>query len=91
MKIVIAPQGFKGSLTALEVARAIGNGVRQVEPDADIDLVPVADGGDGTLQALVDISGCRVVTATVTGPPRPPVAADWGSPGLLCQVSQPEV
>ena len=82
MKIVIAPQGFKGSLTALEVARAIGNGVRQVEPDAEIDLVPVADGGDGTLQALVDISGGRIVTTTVTGPLGTPVDADWGSLGI---------
>ena len=82
MKIVIAPQEFKGSLTALEVARAIGNGVRQVEPDAEIDLVPVADGGDGTLQALVDISGGRVVTTTVTGPLGTPVDADWGSLGI---------
>jgi glycerate kinase len=81
MKIVIAPQGFKGSLTALEVALAIGGGVRQVEPDAEIDLVPVADGGDGTLQALVDSSGGRVVTTAVTGPLGAPVTAEWGSMG----------
>ena len=81
MKIVIAPQGFKGSLTALEVARAIGDGVRQVEPDAEIDLVPVADGGDGTLQALVDVSDGKVVTTTVTGPLGAPVYAQWGSMG----------
>ncbi|MCH8222050.1 MAG: glycerate kinase [Chloroflexi bacterium] len=81
MKIVIAPQGFKGSLTALEVARAIGDGVRQVEPDAEIDLVPVADGGDGTLQALVDVSDGKVVTTTVTGPLGAPVDAQWGSMG----------
>ncbi len=81
MKIVIAPQGFKGSLTALEVARAISNGIRQVEPGAEIDLVPVADGGDGTLQALVDSSGGRVVTTSVTGPLGTLVDAEWGSMG----------
>ena len=81
MKIVIAPQGFKGSLTALEVARAIGDGVRQVEPDAEIDMVPVADGGDGTLQALVDVSGGRVVTTLGAGPLGAPVDAEWGSMG----------
>ncbi len=81
MKIVIAPQGFKGSLTALEVASAIAGGIRKIEPDAEIDLVPVADGGDGTLQALVDSSGGRVVTTSVTGPLGAPVDADWGALG----------
>jgi glycerate kinase len=81
MKIVIAPQGFKGSLTALEVARAIESGVRRAASDAVTVVVPVADGGDGTLQALVDSSGGRIVTSRVTDPLGRPVDAQWGSMG----------
>lgn len=81
MKIVIAPQGFKGSLTALEIARAIEAGIKRAMPDAETVLVPVADGGDGTLQALVDSSGGRIVTSTVTGPLGKPVQAQWGAMG----------
>ena len=54
MKVVIAPQTFKGSISALEVASAMAEGVRRVFPDSEIDLVPVADGGDGTLETLVE-------------------------------------
>ncbi|MDA1258608.1 MAG: glycerate kinase [Chloroflexi bacterium] len=81
MKIVIAPQGFKGSLTALEVARSIEIGIKRVLPDAETVLSPVADGGDGTLQTLVDSSGGRVETATVTDPIGRPIEAQWGAMG----------
>ncbi|MCH7907789.1 MAG: glycerate kinase [Chloroflexi bacterium] len=81
MKIVIAPQGFKGSLTALQVALAIETGVRRVVPDAETLLVPAADGGDGTLQALVDSSGGSVEMATVSDPLGRPVEAAWGAMG----------
>ena len=53
MKIVIAPQAFKGSLTAGAAAQAIEKGVKRVFPDAETVLNPVADGGDGTLEALL--------------------------------------
>jgi glycerate kinase len=53
MKIVIAPGSFKGSLTAQEAASAIELGVRAAIPDAEIDIIPMADGGEGTLEALV--------------------------------------
>jgi glycerate kinase len=53
MKIVIAPDSFKGSLTAQEAARAIAEGVRSVLPDAAVDLIPMADGGEGTLNVLI--------------------------------------
>lgn len=53
MKIVVAPNSFKGSLSATQAARAIARGVRQAMPDADIVEIPVADGGDGTVEALV--------------------------------------
>lgn len=81
MKIVIAPQGFKGSLTALQVARAIEIGVKRAVPDAETVLAPAADGGDGTLQALVDSSGGSVEVATVSDPLGRPVEAAWGAMG----------
>jgi len=78
MKVVIAPQGFKGNLTALEVARAIEAGIRRVQADVVTCLVPMADGGEGTMQALVDARGGELVPVTVTGPLGEPVAACWG-------------
>ena len=81
MKIVIAPQAFKGSISALDVATAIGNGVRRVLSDVDLELVPVADGGDGTLETLVEATGGEIRTATVTGPLGEKVAAQWGALG----------
>ena len=80
-KIVIAPQEFKGSLTAIEIARAIEVGVLRAIPDAATVLAPVADGGDGTLQALVDSSSGRIESATVTGPLGEEVVAEWGALG----------
>ncbi len=78
MKIVIAPQGFKGNLTALEVARAIEAGVKRIVPDALTVLKPMADGGEGTVQALVDATGGEIITTGVTGPLGEPVNAHWG-------------
>ncbi|MBT4341145.1 MAG: glycerate kinase, partial [Chloroflexi bacterium] len=59
-KVVLAPQGFKESLTGMEIAEAMSIGVKSIWPDAQTVLIPVADGGDGTLQALVDSSGGEV-------------------------------
>ncbi|KPK23148.1 MAG: glycerate kinase, partial [Dehalococcoidia bacterium SG8_51_3] len=78
MKIVIAPQGFKGNLTALEVARAIEEGVKRIVPDAETVLKPMADGGEGTVQALVDATGGELITTKVTGPLKEWVNAHWG-------------
>ncbi len=78
MKIVIAPQGFKGNLTALEVARAIEAGVKRILPDARTVLKPMADGGEGTVQALVDATGGEFVDTEVTGPLGDRVNARWG-------------
>jgi glycerate kinase len=76
--VVLAPQSFKGSLDAPDVARALARGVRQVFPEADLDLLPVADGGEGTVQALVQASGGRTVTTRVMGPLGGAVNATWG-------------
>src|SRR5436190_1762579 len=78
MRIIIAPQSLKGSLTAAEAGQAIASGVRSVYPDAEIDIVPVADGGEGTVQALVDATDGEMIQQTVTGPLGEPVAAFFG-------------
>ena len=81
MKVVIAPQTFKGSISALDAAKAMGEGVRRVLTDAEIVLVPVADGGDGTLETLVEGSGGEIRTSEVTGPLGERITARWGAMG----------
>ena len=81
MKIVIAPQEFKESLGGIEIAQAMREGVLRVWPDAETQLVPVADGGDGTLQSLVDASDGEIMTATVDDPLGRPIDVVWGALG----------
>ena len=81
MKIVIAPQAFKGSVSALEAARAMSEGVLRVLGDAETVLVPVADGGDGTLETLVESTDGEVRASEVTGPLGERVEAKWGAMG----------
>ncbi|MGG5255092.1 glycerate kinase [Neobacillus sp. SM06] len=81
MKIVIAPDSFKESLTAMEVAEAIEKGMKQVLPDADYVKIPMADGGEGTVQSLVDATGGQMVFQTVTGPLGERVNAFFGMLG----------
>ena len=81
MKVVIAPQTFKGGLMGAEVARAIQQGVHAVCPQAETVEIPVADGGDGTLDALVRSTGGELFTSQVTGPLGEPVSAQWGTMG----------
>jgi len=78
MRIVIAPNAFKGSLSAIEAADAIAEGVRAALPDADLVLVPIADGGDGTVDALVAATHGERRTLRVRGPLGDPVDADYG-------------
>ncbi|MCD6507748.1 glycerate kinase [Candidatus Poribacteria bacterium] len=78
MRIVIAPDSFKGSLTALEAANAIEEGLKRVFPKAEIVKVPMADGGEGTVQSLVDATGGRIVKKVVTGPLGDKVEAQFG-------------
>ncbi len=81
MKIVIAPDSYKESLSAVEVAQAIEKGFREIFPDAHYIAVPVADGGEGTVDAMVSATrGAKFVT-TVTGPLGEPVSACWGMSG----------
>ncbi|MFF7488193.1 glycerate kinase [Streptomyces luteogriseus] len=67
-RVVVAPGGFKESLSAEAAADAIAAGVRRVLPGAEIDLVPLVDGGEGTALALAAATGGRIVTVPATGP-----------------------
>jgi glycerate 2-kinase len=78
LKIVIAPDSFKESLTAVQVAESIEKGFRTIFPDAEIIKVPMADGGEGTVKSLVDATNGKVVEKTVTGPLGEPVQAFFG-------------
>jgi glycerate kinase len=68
MKIIIAPDSYKESLTAMEVAEAIETGFRKVFSDAKYVKLPMADGGEGTVQSLVDATNGSIVSCPVTGP-----------------------
>ena len=81
MKIVIAPDSFKESLTALQVADSIERGIRKVIPNAEIVKVPMADGGEGTVQSLIDSSQGSIVKAKVIGPMGNQVQAYFGLMG----------
>lgn len=78
MKIVIAPDSFKGSLTAKQAAEAIHTGLKRVFPDADYEIVPMADGGEGTVQSLVDATQGSFRQATVLNPLGETVSAEYG-------------
>jgi glycerate kinase len=78
LKIVIAPDSFKESLTALEVANAIEEGFKRVLPNAIYVKVPVADGGEGTVQAMVDACGGDIIKLPVSGPLGDEVEAFYG-------------
>jgi glycerate 2-kinase len=78
MRIVVAPNAFKGSLSALDAAEAIRLGVLGAMPDADIVVVPIADGGDGTVEALVASTDGQRRVLRVRGPLGEPVDADYG-------------
>src|SRR5437667_10334133 len=78
MRIIVAPQALKGSLTATEGGRAIAKGVQAVYPEAEVEIIPMADGGEGTVQALVDATGGEMVAQTVMGPFDQPVQAFYG-------------
>lgn len=78
MKIVVAPDSFKGSLTAIEVSDAIEKGIKEVFPEAEIVKIPMADGGDGTVQCLVNATGGEILKEKVVGPLGDEVLASYG-------------
>ena len=85
MKIVIAPDKFKGSLPGAEVAAAIAAGVRAEWPEAELVTVPVADGGDGTVDAAV-AAGLERVPVTVDGPTGEPVDTSYARRGEVAVI-----
>lgn len=78
MKIVLAPDSFKGNLTSLQVASALEKGIKRVIPNANCIKVPMADGGEGTVQSLVDATGGKFIRKKVKGPAGKPVSARYG-------------
>ena len=75
MRYLCAPDSFKESLTAAEAARALAEGIRRGDPDAEIRCLPMADGGEGTARALADATGGTMLTAGAHDPLGRPVQA----------------
>ncbi len=80
MRVVLAPDKFKGCLTASEVAAAVAGGITEVRPDTEMIMFPVADGGDGTVAAALSAGYTKVVVDAV-GPTGEPVAAPYALDG----------
>ena len=92
MKILIAPDSFKGSMTAIEAAEAMAEGVLEASPKAEAVLLPAADGGEGTLDTLVASTGGKVVRAVVEDPLGRKITARYGVLGdqVTCVVELAE-
>jgi len=78
MRILIAPDSFKGSNSSLSVAEAIEEGIYRVFPDAEVEKIPIGDGGEGTVEAMVAASEGEIVPVTATGPLGRKVEAHYG-------------
>jgi len=78
MKVVIAIDSLKGSLSSMEAGQALRRGVLAAKPDADVIVKPLADGGEGTTEALVEGLGGEEVILSVTGPLGLPVPCTYG-------------
>ncbi len=81
LRILVAPNAFKESLSAIDAARAIAKGIRRGLPNAQVTEVPIADGGDGTLEAVISGTGGRILKAKVTGPLGNRITAEYGITG----------
>jgi len=78
LKILVAPDSFKGSLTAMEAAENIKRGIHNFDSEINVDLLPMADGGEGTVQSLVDATDGEIIEKEVTGPLGDQVEAFYG-------------
>jgi glycerate 2-kinase len=78
MKFVLAPDSFKESMTAKKAALAMETGIRKVFPDAECIIVPMADGGEGTVESLVSMSNGKLIETEVIGPLGETVKAHYG-------------
>lgn len=81
MKVVVAIDSFKGSMSSYDLGEAIEKGIHKVYRDAEVKKVPIADGGEGTVEALVEGTGGRFVDIEVNGPLMKPVTARYGIMG----------
>jgi glycerate kinase len=81
LNILVAPNAFKESLSAIDAARSIAKGVRRGLPNARVTEIPIADGGDGTLEAVISGTGGRILRARVTGPLGNRITAEYGITG----------
>ncbi len=77
-KIVIAPDSFKGNLTSLQVASCLEKGIKRVLPEAECIKIPMSDGGEGTVEAMVDAAQGKFIEKRVKGPTGKPVTARYG-------------
>lgn len=81
MNILIAPDSFKDSLSALKVASALGRGIQKILPDARCTLVPMADGGEGTVESVIDATGGKRIEVRVMDPLMREITASYGITG----------
>ena len=77
MKVVVAMDSFKGSLTSLEAGNAVKRGILRSHPDAEVTVIPLADGGEGTIDSIAPYIGGIAKTLTVTGPLGTKIKADY--------------
>jgi glycerate kinase len=77
MRIVLAPDSFKESLSSIEVCNALKTGILQMRPEIEVIVAPIADGGEGTVDTLMTIDGAKLLSNTVTGPMGSMVSASW--------------
>ncbi|MCU1643217.1 MAG: glycerate kinase [Nocardia sp.] len=89
-RVLIASDKFKGSMTAAEVGAAVAAGIRHVLPNADVSVVPVADGGDGTVAAAV-AAGFVAIPVRATGPTGEPVETSYARRGEIAVVELADV
>ena len=78
MEITIAIDSFKGSLSTLEAASAVADGIRRVYSDTKINISPLADGGEGTLDAIISAKGGRLKSLSVCDPLGRKIPAEYG-------------
>ncbi|MBD0382089.1 glycerate kinase [Paenibacillus sedimenti] len=88
MKIVIAPDSFKGSLSAKEAGQAIEHGIKRALPESMTKIIPMADGGEGTMECLIDATGGRFVEAVVKNPLNREIKSGFGilGDGITCVI-----
>lgn len=81
MKIIIASDSFKGSLSSIEVCKAASEGIKTAAPDCEVIMLPIADGGEGTLEAMTFATGGSLITAPCSNPVGEPISSQYSLSG----------